>query len=158
MAHVELTVPPLAAHVRTARLVVLAAARRAGHDDAFVDELRLAVGEACARAVGLHLSHAPGTPVRVVVVDDPTGLTISVADCGPAAGPTSDDLSDHLLAGADDADDLIDPDVALAILAGMVDDYDVQATDAGTIVTMRWPLTVRPVGTSGPGATAVSQA
>ena len=39
-------------HVRTARLVAVAVARRAGVDEALLDEIRLAVGEACARAVG----------------------------------------------------------------------------------------------------------
>lgn len=156
MAHVELTVPALPAHVRTARLVVVAAARRAGLDDTLVDELRLAVGEACSRAVGLHRAHAPTTPVRLLVADDPTGLTITVLDCGPAAGPPSQDLAGDLLdSGSDDVDDLVDPDVALGVLAGMVDDLEVEASDGGTTVTMRWPL---PVGSSGPGATAASQA
>ncbi len=44
MALVELLLTPLPAHVRTARLVVVAAARRAGLDDERVDELRLALG------------------------------------------------------------------------------------------------------------------
>ena len=69
MALVELLLSPLPAHVRTARLVVVAAARRAGLDDGLVDELRLALGEACSRAVGLHARHAPDQPVRVTVDD-----------------------------------------------------------------------------------------
>ena len=60
MAVVELLLPALPAHVRTARLVVVAAARRAGLADELVDEVRLAVGEACARAVGMHARHVPG--------------------------------------------------------------------------------------------------
>jgi anti-sigma regulatory factor (Ser/Thr protein kinase) len=47
MATVELKIPPLPVHVRTARLVGVAAGRRAGLDDVLVDELRLALGEAC---------------------------------------------------------------------------------------------------------------
>ena len=160
MALVELTLPPLPAHVRTARLVVVAAARRAGLDDALVDELRLALGEACSRAVGLHTKHAPAAPVRVTVNDDPTGLTITVADEGPAAEPTSGDLASAMLVSAadDDIDDVVDPDVALAVLSGLVDDYAVEVTGTGTTVTMRWPLPPRPVGVGGPGATQLSQA
>jgi anti-sigma regulatory factor (Ser/Thr protein kinase) len=159
MAHVELTLSPLPAHVRTARLVVVAAARRAGLDDGLVDELRLALGEACSRAVGLNQKHAPSTPVRVTVTDDAAGLTITVADHGPAARPPSGDLAGEILdiIDEDDVDDLIDPDVALAVLSGLVDECEVDVTDAGTTVTLRWPLPPRPVGVSGPGATAISQ-
>jgi anti-sigma regulatory factor (Ser/Thr protein kinase) len=159
MAHVELTLPPLPAHVRTARLVVVAAARRAGLDDSLVDELRLALGEACSRAVGLHAKHAPNEPVRITVNDDATGLTVTVVDRGPAAGPTSGDLASDLLdsAGDDESDDVVDPDVALAVLSGLVDECEIEVTDGGTTVTMRWPLPPRPIGVSGPGATSVSQ-
>src|SRR3954464_2011160 len=102
MAYVELTLSPLPAHVRTARLVVVAAARRAGLDDALVDELRLALGEACSRAVGLHAKHAPTAAVVVTVSDDASGLTITVTDQGPAAEPTSGDLARDMLDSADD--------------------------------------------------------
>src|SRR3954468_21257460 len=159
MAHVELTLPPLPAHVRTARLVVVAAARRAGLDDSLVDELRLALGEACSRAVGLHAKHAPSAPVRGTVTDDAPGLPRAVSDEGPAAEPTSGDLTRDLLdsAAADELDDVIDPDVALAVLSGLVDDCEIDVTAAGTTVTMRWPLPPRPVGVSGPGGSQVSQ-
>lgn len=156
MALVELLLSPLPAHVRTARLVVVAAARRAGLEDGFVDELRLALGEACSRAVGLHLRHAPEVPVRVTVSDDPGGLVVTVHDAGPAAGPAPDDLAEGMLEGEQDAgEELVDPDVALAVLAGLVDAVEVEATADGTTVTMRWPL---PAGSTGPGATALSTA
>jgi anti-sigma regulatory factor (Ser/Thr protein kinase) len=156
MAHLELTLPPLPAHVRTARLVVVAAARRAGLDDSLVDELRLALGEACSRAVALHQKHAAAAPVRVTVVDDATGLTVTVADEGPAAAPASGDLARDLLDGAEDGD-LVAPDVALAVVSGLVDDCQIEVTDAGTTVRMHWPLPPQPVGVSGPGSTAISQ-
>lgn len=155
MALVELLLSPLPSHVRTARLVVVAAARRAGLDDELVDELRLALGEACSRAVGLHLRHAPTVPVKVTVADDPSGLTVTVTDSGPAAGPAPDDLTEGLFEGSDgdEVEELVDPDVALAVLSGLLDSVDVDATAGGTTVTMRWPL---PAGSTGPGATALS--
>ncbi len=155
MALVELLLSPLPSHVRTARLVVLAAARRAGVEDGLVDELRLAVSEACSRAVGLNARHAPDVPVKLLISDDPTGLTLSVTDAGPAAGPPPDDLSASLVGPEDDADgESVDPDVALAVLTGLVDDVEVTPSATGTTVTMRWAL---PPGADGPGATAVSQ-
>ena len=38
--------------VRTVRLIAAAVARRTSHDEEFVEEVRLAVGEACALMVG----------------------------------------------------------------------------------------------------------
>jgi serine/threonine-protein kinase RsbW len=167
VALVELLLSPLPSHVRTARLVAVAAARRAGLPDELVDELRLALGEACSRAVGLHARHAPATPVQVTVTDNPGGLTVQVTDHGPAAGPAPGDLSEGLLdddaadAGADAGDllldTLVDPDVALAVVTGLVDDVDVDHGPGGTTVSMRWPLPPTPVpGTTGPGGTAAS--
>ena len=153
MALVELLLSPLPSHVRTARLVVLAAARRAGIEDGLVDELRLAVSESCSRAVGLNARHAAGIPVKVLVSDDPSGLTLSVTDAGPAAGPAPDDLSEGMLEGQEDAEDFADPDVALAVLTGLVDQVEVDPGPSGTTVTMRWPL---PTSAHGPGATALS--
>ena len=155
MALVELTLAPLPAHVRTARLVGVAAARRAGLDAELVDELRLALGEACSRAVGLHVRHARDVPVRVTVSDDPGGLTITVTDQGPAAGPLPEDPAGDILDAAGDAEDMVDPDVALAVLSGLVDDYAVEAGPGGTVVTLRWPL---PPGATGPGSTQAAQA
>ncbi len=165
MAVVELLLPALPAHVRTARLVVVAAARRAGLSDALLDELRLAVGEACARAVGLHAQHTLEERVAVRITDDATGLAVAVVDFGPAAGPKVDDVTGGLVdpvttavhpVGADAVDqDLADPDVALALLSGLVDDIDVSTADSGgTTVTMRWPLPVRVPG--GPAPTAAT--
>ena len=54
MAAATLSIPPSVEHVRTARLVAVAGARRAGLDEETVDEVRLAVGEAVARAVLRH--------------------------------------------------------------------------------------------------------
>jgi serine/threonine-protein kinase RsbW len=169
MALVELLLSPLPSHVRTARLVVVAAARRAGLEDELVDELRLALGEACSRAVGLHSRHAPEQPVQVTVTDSSGGLVVQVTDHGPAAGPAVDDLSAGLLdsevaqatAGRSDfsgvdrlLDALVDPDVALAVVTGLVDDVDIEHGPGGTVLTMRWPL---PDAAQRPGSTAAAQ-
>lgn len=61
MATVELTFSALPAHVRTARLVATAIARRTGVEESLLDEVRLAVGEACSRAVEAHRLHCPGS-------------------------------------------------------------------------------------------------
>ena len=70
MATVELRFSALPAHVRTARLVAAAVALRSGVDESVLDEVRLAVGEACSRAVHLHRRHCPDRPVLVTLADD----------------------------------------------------------------------------------------
>lgn len=158
MALVELLISPLPAHVRTARLVVTAAARRAGMADELLDELKLALGEACSRAVGLHALHAADVPVSITVEDDATGLLVRVTDVGPPAGQIPGDLSETSFQDdvGGDGDDAVHPDVALAVLAGLVDDLDVATEQPGTVVSMRFPLPPRAVGAGGPGSTVLA--
>ncbi|MCU1587581.1 MAG: anti-sigma regulatory factor [Frankiales bacterium] len=134
MATVELLLSPLPIHVRTARLISVAVARRAGLGAELLDELRLAVGEACSRAVAVHAQHAPDQPVQVLLRDDATGLTVEVVDRGPETGPVSGDVEDLF------GDDELDPRVALAVIAALVDDVTVTPSVNGTNVTLRWPL------------------
>src|SRR5256885_4382964 len=83
MPTVEVSFTALPAHVRTARLVALAVARRAGVADDLLDEIRLAVGEACSRAVGVHQSKAPDSPVVMLLSDEQDRFTVEVVDGGP---------------------------------------------------------------------------
>src|SRR5579875_410519 len=84
MATVEVTFPPLPAHVRTARLVATAVARRSGIDESLLDEVRLAVGEACSRAVEAHRKHCPEQPIRVELCDNAERFEVVVTDAAPA--------------------------------------------------------------------------
>ncbi len=90
MATVELSFTPLPAHVRTARLVATAVARRSGVDESLLDVVRLAVGEACSRAVEEHQLHCPAEPVRLSLTDSADRFEVEVTDnCAPsvATGP-----------------------------------------------------------------------
>jgi anti-sigma regulatory factor (Ser/Thr protein kinase) len=140
LSTVELLLSPQPHHVRTARLVGVAAARRAGLPDELVDELRWALGEATSRAVALHAQHAPDVPVRVVLREDPTGLTVEVVDAGPEGLPPDDTDPSQLFDG-----DVVDHRVSLAVLAGLVDDVEVTPSSGGTTVRLRWPLLPRSV-------------
>src|SRR6266849_10172597 len=86
MATVEMTFTPLPAHVRTARLVATAVARRSGVPEALLDEVRLAVGEACSRAVEAHQMHCPGEPVRIALTDKAGRFEIEVVNTSQPAG------------------------------------------------------------------------
>ena len=137
---VELRFSALPAHVRTARLVAAAVARRCGVDEAVLDEVRLAVGEACSRAVHLHRAHCPERPVTVTLVDDATTFRVAVADEAPTAADGEADFDDFTAVADLDNED-VPPGVGLAVISGLVDDVSVESgRDGGVVVRMTWPI------------------
>jgi serine/threonine-protein kinase RsbW len=84
-ATVVLRLPASPAHVRTARLVAAAMARRSGVDEGLLDEVRLAVGEACARAVRQHERYGVQEPVTVEFADR-GAFSVAVIDRAPVSG------------------------------------------------------------------------
>jgi serine/threonine-protein kinase RsbW len=157
MPTVEVSFTPLPAHVRTARLVATAVARRSGVDEALLDEVRLAVGEACSRAVEAHRLYCPAEPVRIALTDSAGRFEVEVTDTGaggtgaahdadaagggmpgaapggtaPASGPAGRPRLDHGL--------------GLAVIAGLADDVQISETAGGVSIRMSWPaLGLRP--------------
>ncbi|MEU3186470.1 ATP-binding protein [Streptomyces sp. NPDC006923] len=142
MATVELRFSAQPEHVRTARLVAAAVARRAGVDEAVLDEVRLAVGEACSRAVGLHRSHGITTPVRVVLTEEEKAFSIEVGDgvLGPGSGSGAPEAREDASAGDLHESDAEDEDeMGLAVISGLVDDVEVTSGDDGGVIRMSWP-------------------
>ncbi|MFI6579426.1 ATP-binding protein [Nocardiopsis sp. NPDC050513] len=80
MATITLTISALPAHVRTARLMAATVARRAGIAATAIDEIRLAVGEACSRAVAAHKLHCPTQPILLQLIDGVGAESASEAD------------------------------------------------------------------------------
>jgi serine/threonine-protein kinase RsbW len=137
MATVEVTFTALPAHVRTARLIATAVARRSGVAESLMDEVRLAVGEACSRAVETHAEQCPDEPVRVALSSQAGRFQIEVINAGgPAAGPGA---ADGAARGPADGT-VMPPGFSLAVIAGLADDVEVTQTEAGTSVKMSWPL------------------
>ena len=154
MATVEVTFTPLPVHVRTARLVATAVARRSGVAESLLDEVRLAVGEACSRAVEAHQRNCPEEPIRVSLTDDGERFQVVVTDA--VQGPEHDlPAGVSLPAGAEGGDgaavgvDFTSPsggsvplrlpeDVGLAVIAGLADDVRIAPAGPGTSVTMIW--------------------
>ena len=130
MATVELTFTPLPAHVRTARLVATAVARRSGVDESLLDVVRLAVGEACSRAVEAHQRYCPTEPVRLALTDAADRFEVEVTDtCVRTTG--------NRAAGADGAG--FPAGFGIAVITGLADDVEISETAAGTSIRMSWP-------------------
>jgi serine/threonine-protein kinase RsbW len=145
MATVELSFTALPAHVRTARLVATAVARRSGVDESLLDEVRLAVGEACSRAVAGHQLYCPAEPVRLALTDLAGRFEVEVTDtCAPGAawpggpagsaaqagpgGPAGSDGGAGLPAG-----------LGIAVIESLADDVQISETADGTSIRMSWP-------------------
>jgi len=169
MATVEVTFTPLPAHVRTARLVATAVARRSGVDESLLDEVRLAVGEACSRAVEAHRRHCPAEPVRIEMTDQDQRFVVTVSDHAPTVparspAPATDngihDAAGHDGAGHDGAGHdgaghdgtgyeaighdgglAIPAGFGLAVISGLAEDVRVLSTSSGVSVRMSWPST-----------------
>ena len=147
MATVELRFSAQPEHVRTARLVAAAVARRAGVDEALLDEVRLAVGEACSRAVGLHRSYGITAPVTVVLTDEEKAFSIEVGDEVPGPGSeaatatgSSDATPDGRIGSMDSETDSDGEDeMGLAVISGLVDDVEVRSGADGGVIRMSWP-------------------
>lgn len=153
MATVELSFSALPAHVRTARLIITAVARRSGVAEGLLDEVRLAVGEACSRAVAAHRRYCPDEPVRLemngdarrfeVVVsdavsgDDAVGAALGAAPAVSPAAQIEPEFADGAaeLGLADDAAEL-----GLAVIAGLADDVKIENTPKGVQIRMSWPV------------------
>jgi serine/threonine-protein kinase RsbW len=165
MAMVEVAFTPLPAHVRTARLVAVAVARRSGVADSLLDEVRLAVGEACSRAVEAHRQHCPAEPVKIALTDSGGRFEVVVTDAAPgeaaglngttkpgdagdaaarAAGEVAATGSHAARTGQPlfDAQGGLQDGSGLAVIAELADDVRISRTAAGISVCMSWPSSV----------------
>ena len=145
MATLRLDISPTPAHVRTARLVATTVARQCGVEEGALDEIRLAVGEACSRAVNLHRELAPHALVTIWLADDQR-FTVTVVDDAPVGADVSDVDPIDLIEGTTGPDgglDSLPSGFGLAVIDGLVDDLHIEPVadgGNGTRVTMSWPL------------------
>ena len=117
MPAASLRLPPAPEHVRTARLVAVAAARRSGLAEDVVDDVRLAVGEAVARAVLRQQAAGAGADVELVLRDD-HAFVVEVRDSAGADRPEEDD------------------GVALALVRALAP----EAVLDGAVLRLAWPV------------------
>lgn len=121
------------AHVRTARLVAVSVARRAGFDEPAVEGVRQAVGEACA----LTLRHLDGhSDVTMTMDDDPEpsasfGRARLVVTVRPVAVPTR-------LATWAESPPGWEADLGLAVLTGLTDAHAFEHDEQGSSLSLAW--------------------
>jgi serine/threonine-protein kinase RsbW len=129
---VALEIPARAEFVALARLVVSAmAATDSELADERVDDLKIAVSEACTNAIEAHDSVATPERVRLRCWSDDRGLEVSIEDRGPGFDPSG--LPDH--------PPVTDPDrlkfergLGIPLIRALVDEVDITSSGDGTAV------------------------
>ena len=113
--------------VRTVRLVAAAVARRTTGDEDFVEEIRLAVGEACALLVGPEAAQSDvAGPVEVSMrLEDRLRVVVRAAGSVAVGDPPTSDI------------DGVEP---WALLRGLIEDFEISTDADGTALSMSWPL------------------
>jgi serine/threonine-protein kinase RsbW len=130
----ELEVPSRVEHIAIARLVVSSAAswRRELSDDR-IDDLKLAVSEACTNAVEANEATNPDAPVTVDVFEDDNSLEVHISDQGGGFDPRA--LSPH--------PPVTDPQrlnfergLGIPLIRTLVDDVRFEPSEKGTTVCL----------------------
>jgi serine/threonine-protein kinase RsbW len=130
----ELSVPSRTEYIAVVRLIVasLVSARRTLADDR-IDDLKLAVSEACTNAIEANAAAGEDEPVMVKVWEAPERLEVCIADSGRGFDP--DVLPEH--------PPVTDPErlnfergLGIPLIRNLVDAVRFESTASGTAVWM----------------------
>lgn len=80
MSSVEMSIPAGTAYVGIVRLAVASLARSAGFDEERVDDIRIAVSEACTNAVLAHEEAGSSDPVTVAWSESADQIAVQIDD------------------------------------------------------------------------------
>ncbi|HEV8652293.1 MAG TPA: ATP-binding protein [Actinomycetes bacterium] len=128
-AVVHLAFPPEPALLGTVRLVVGIVARKAGVDEEGVEDLKVAVSETCAVAVGDLTWAGLSTPIELDLVEEPGRLGVEVRDRAPAG--------EHASSMPEDGE-VDDRQFGLALVGALVDGLHSTTLEGGGHSTRFW--------------------
>lgn len=131
---IELGIPARAEYVALARLVVssIASSRRDLADDR-IDDLKVAVSEACTNAIEAHRTAASTQPVTVACLETEERFVVAVRDHGAGFDPST--LPEH--------PPVTDPErlnfergLGIPLIRTLVDDVEIESSADGTEVRL----------------------
>lgn len=138
---IELSFPPKPEYVRVARHTVAALARMYNVSEDVVDDLKLAVSEACTNAISVNAAVEGTPPVHVVAAVDDGSLSIEVFDAGPGIDPALLDREADL----DSEEFTFERGLSLPLIRGLVEDLEIGPREPrGSILRMRLTFTPGP--------------
>ena len=124
MPKVDLDIPPRSAYVGVVRLVVSSLARTAGLEETAVDDLKIAVSEACANAVLSNEEAGSVDPVSIAWHENDRGVEVCVGDRGQVyrASEPREPFADRL-------------SMSVALLDSLVDEFSFEPRPDGGMLT-----------------------
>jgi serine/threonine-protein kinase RsbW len=128
VAVVRLEIPPRSPYVGVVRLAISSLARAAGLDEEKVDDIKIAVSEACANAVLNNEESGSDDPVTITWEDAENQVKISVADRGPTVDASEADAVDTQGFSTRAV-------MSYALLKSLVDDCEFEPRDGGGMTT-----------------------
>jgi anti-sigma regulatory factor (Ser/Thr protein kinase) len=131
-AIVRLAFPPEPRLLGTIRLVVGIVARKAGMDEEGIEDLKVAVSETCAVAVGDLNRAGRLDPIEIDLVESADRFGIEVRDRAPAPAVAPGDPADGEIGEIDDRE------FGLALVGALVDDLKTSTLQDGGNRTSFW--------------------
>lgn len=128
MSPVEMSIPAGTAYVGIIRLAVASLARSAGFDEERVDDIRIAVSEACTNAVLAHEEAGSNDPITVAWEEAADRIVVQVRDrVGTPAGngvspQDSQGFSSRIV-------------MSVALLQEMADELAIETGEAGGTIS-----------------------
>jgi serine/threonine-protein kinase RsbW len=122
VTQVEIEIPSRSVYVGVVRLALAALARSAGLREESVDDLRIAVGEACANAVIVNEETAPDVPVKVHWSHEDARVIVEVEGAGHPFDSDESAPGDGLAARME---------MSVALLESLVDSCEVTERPGG---------------------------
>ena len=129
-AVVRLDFPPEPRLLSTVRLVVGMVARNAGIDEEGIEDLKVAVSETCAVAVGDLTRAGLQTPIELELSSEGDRFRIDVRDRAPEG--------EQRRPATDALEDLDDRQFGLALVGALVDDLDARSLPGGGHLISFW--------------------
>jgi serine/threonine-protein kinase RsbW len=140
-AELEIEFPRKPEYVRTVRQAVATLARLHGGDDGVVEDIKLAVSEACNTALFAQADVPTAEPITVRAWGEPEAMVLEILDRG--SGPTREILGDP--EELDTADLPFEKALALPLIRGLVDELALGPREGGGS-SLRMTVSLQPEG------------
>jgi serine/threonine-protein kinase RsbW len=133
-----LEIGPEPRYVATARMFAAAVARHFNCEEDAIQDLKVAISEACSNSIKAHQTQSLGRPIRIAVRTDQDGLVYEIVDSGSGFAWDSTNAVDF--SSGPPAEELLEGGIGLSLINALFPDLEVSPNEeGGTTVRFRIP-------------------